>query len=559
MHVARGIGFIMPWRRGTQTDGKDMAEFNNQESDAQILWEDVVDMLAADGLAPSTLAMLQSCEALDLTDDTLTISAKSGFVRRNVEKNAELIKGALARAAFQPMELAVSLNRGGASIPSAPSPAAQAQPAAPAQQSSPTQMPQPTTFAKATSPAAPHPTVTNQTTISREDLERLLNPSAEPEQNVESEQDALAHRRKNPLVQDIAPADSQLTFDTFVEGEENQLAFQAAKAVANGSNGYNPLFIYGGPGMGKTHLLKAIQNYLAVNDPDRICVYRNAREFVSDYTDAMVDTSRDVKRALEQNYHDIDVLIIDDIQGFRGAAKSINFFFDTFNYLTSNGKQIVLAADESPAELGLEERVTTRLDSGVTLSIQVPNYELKLGLIKAFYERMKADAIENGQHDYDGTLDDASLEFMAQRAGASIRTIKSFCQLCLLEATSRQARGEEFTREDISQIATKKWGADTRTFTIEQIQKFVEQRYSVSHADLISNKRNKGLMEPRHVAVWLARELTDSTLAQIGERFGGRTHATVKHSIKWVEDRRHEDRVVHDKIARMKEDLMAGA
>lgn len=172
---------------------------------------------------------------------------------------------------------------------------------------------------------------------------------------------------------------------------------------------------------------------------------------------------------------------------------------------------------------------------------------------------MKADAIENGQHDYDGTLDDASLEFMAQRAGASIRTIKSFCQLCLLEATSRQARGEEFTREDISQIATKKWGADTRTFTIEQIQKFVEQRYSVSHADLISNKRNKGLMEPRHVAVWLARELTDSTLAQIGERFGGRTHATVKHSIKWVEDRRHEDRVVHDKIARMKEDLMAGA
>lgn len=112
---------------------------------------------------------------------------------------------------------------------------------------------------------------------------------------------------------------------------------------------------------------------------------------------------------------------------------------------------------------------------------------------------MKADAIENGQHDYDGTLDDAALEFMAQRAGASIRTIKSFCQLCLLEATSRQARGEEFTREDISQIATKKWGADTRTFTIEQIQKFVEQRYSVSHADLISNKRNKGLMEPRHV------------------------------------------------------------
>lgn len=539
-----------------------MAENANMESDAQILWEDVVNMLEADGLAPSTLAMFKSCQAVDIDGNTLVISAGSGFVRRNVEKNAATIKAALERAAFQPMELTVGINRTGtaaqpaipvaATVPAAvPQPQEQA-----AQAAAPVTSPQP-----ATTPApipTPAPASRIQTSITREEFERMMSPEAAAREEP-SEEDVAARRKKNPLIQDIAPSDSQLTFDTFVEGEENQLAFQAAKAVANGCHGYNPLFIYGGPGMGKTHLLKAIQNYLAVNDPDRICVYRAAREFVSDYTDAMVDTSRDVKRALEQNYHDIDVLIIDDIQGFKGAAKSINFFFDTFNYLTSHGKQIVLAADESPAELGLEERVTTRLDSGVTLSIQVPNYELKLGLIKAFYERMKADAIENGQHDYDGTLSDEALEFMAQRAGASIRTIKSFCQLCLLEATSKQARGEEFGREDISQIAVKKWGADTRTFTIEQIQKFIEQRYSISHADLISNKRNKGLMEPRHVAVWLARELTDSTLAQIGERFGGRTHATVKHSIKWVEDRRSEDRVVHDKIARMKEDLMAGA
>lgn len=535
-----------------------MAENTNMESDAQILWDDVVSMLEEDGLAPSTLAMFKSCQAVDLTDDTLIISAGSGFVRRNVEKNAAIIKAALERAAFQPMELSVGINRAGM-----PASAAVPVAASVAQQVVQAQVPQvQATAAAAPTPApapapSPAPASRIQTSITREEFERMMSPegsqTAEP-----SEEDVAARRKKNPLVQDIAPSDSQLTFDTFVEGEENQLAFQAAKAVANGSHGYNPLFIYGGPGMGKTHLLKAIQNYLAINDPERICVYRGAREFVSDYTDAMVDTSRDVKRALEQNYHDIDVLIIDDIQGFKGAAKSINFFFDTFNYLTSHGKQIVLAADESPADLGLEERVTTRLDSGVTLSIQVPNYELKLGLIKAFYERMKADAVENDQHDYDGTLSDDALEFMAQRAGTSIRTIKSFCQLCLLEATSKQARGEEFGRDDISQIAVKKWGADTRTFTIEQIQKFVETRYAVSHADLISSKRNKGLMEPRHVAVWLARELTDSTLAQIGERFGGRTHATVKHSIKWVEECKTDDRVVYDKIVRMKEDLMAG-
>ena len=296
-----------------------------------------------------------------------------------------------------------------------------------------------------------------------------------------------------------------------------------------------------------------------MNVPDRICVYRQARDFVGDYTSAMLDTSRGVKEALEQNYHDIDVLIIDDIQGFRGAVKSVDFFFDTFNYLTSHGKQIVLAADESPAELGLAERVSSRLDSGVTLSIQVPNYELKYGLIRAFYQRMKADAAEDGLAGFDGEIDKESLEFMASRAGTNIRTIKAFCQSCLLAATTKQHRGEQFTREDIAQIAVAKWGLEQRTFTIEQIQKFVEQRYDISHADLVSNKRNKGLMEPRHVAVWLARELTDSTLAQIGERFGGRTHATVKHSIKWVEDRRHDDRLIHDKTSRMKEDLMSSS
>ncbi len=509
---------------------------NQAESDAQVLWDDVVELLGEEGTAPALLAMLKSCQATALTDESLTIAAGTGFVRRNVEKNASAIEACLERAAFQPLGLTVELSR--------------EREAAPA--------------------AAPQVTPT-QTTISPAELERLRAEEAQDRQAASpAPAAAAAHAqatpatapqapRKNPLVEGITAADSRLTFDTYVEGEENQLALQAAKAVANGSHGYNPLFIYGKSGLGKTHLLKAIQNYLAVNVPDRICVYRQARDFVGDYTSAMLDTSRGVKEALEQNYHDIDVLIIDDIQGFRGAAKSVDFFFDTFNYLTSHGKQIVLAADESPAELGLAERVSSRLDSGVTLSIQVPNYELKYGLIRAFYQRMKADAAEDGLAGFDGEIDEESLEFMASRAGTNIRTIKAFCQSCLLSATTKQHRGEQFTREDIAQNAVAKWGLEQRTFTIEQIQKFVEQRYDISHADLVSNKRNKGLMEPRHVAVWLARELTDSTLAQIGERFGGRTHATVKHSIKWVEDRRHDDRLVHDKTSRMKEDLMSSS
>ena len=504
------------------------------ESDAQVLWADVVDLIAEEGGQPALLAMLRSCKAADMDDASITIAAGSGFVKRTIEKNAATIESCLERAAFQPIRLFVELDRAGR---------AQGEPAAPA-------------------PVA--------TTISPAELARMREAEASQASygatgNVPAASASTAttpakpqrDRTANPLVEGITAADSRLTFDTYVEGEENQLALQAAKAVANGSHGYNPLFIYGKSGLGKTHLLKAIQNYLAVNVPDRICVYRQARDFVGDYTSAMLDTSRGVKEALEQNYHDIDVLIIDDIQGFRGAAKSVDFFFDTFNYLTSHGKQIVLAADESPAELGLAERVSSRLDSGVTLSIQVPNYELKYGLIKAFYQRMKADAAEDGLAGFEGEISEDNLEYMASRAGTNIRTIKAFCQSCLLAATTKQHRGEQFTREDIAQIAVAKWGLEQRTFTIEQIQKFVEQRYDISHADLVSNKRNKALMEPRHVAVWLARELTDSTLAQIGERFGGRSHATVKHSIKWVEERRDADRVVHDKISQMKEDLMS--
>ena len=517
---------------------------NTQESDAQLLWADVVAMLEDEGTAPATLAMFKSCEATELTEDTLVLAVDGGFVKRNVEKNAPTIEALLERAAFQPMHLRVEAKRARG---------AGAQPTAPVSAGAATTI-TPDALARmraqeaashvqehaASQPAAPAPAA----------------PSA---QHSAPGTPAPAPREHNPLVEDITAADSRLTFDTFVEGEENQLAFQAAKAVANGSGGYNPLFIYGKSGLGKTHLLKAIQNYLATNDPERICVYRQARDFVSDYTSAMVDTSRGVKEALERNYHDIDVLIIDDIQGFRGAAKSVDFFFDTFNYLTSHGKQIVLAADESPAELGLTERVASRLDSGVTIAVQVPNYELKYGLIKAFYERMKQDAAEDGLAGFDGTISEDNLEFMAKRAGTNIRIIKAFCQSCLLSASQRQARGEVFGREDVAQIAVTKWGREERYFTIEQIQGFVEGRYGVSHADLVSSKRNKEIKEPRHVAIWLARELTDSTLQQIGERFGGRTHATIKHSIKWVEDMRAEDRLLLDKTSKMKEDLMTSS
>ncbi|MBO7675229.1 MAG: chromosomal replication initiator protein DnaA, partial [Atopobiaceae bacterium] len=368
-------------------------------------------------------------------------------------------------------------------------------------------------------------------------------------------------RKANPLMEDITPTGSLLTFDRFVEGPQNKFAFDAAKQVANGNRNYNPLFIYGKSGLGKTHLLRAIQNYIAQNDPERVCVYRVATDFIDDYSRAMKNASSGAAAALAENYHNIDVLIIDDIQLMSTAAGTIGFFYDTFNYLVGHGKQIVLAADRTPSELGMgqsrfDERVTSRLDSGMTVSIQVPDYELKLQLIEAFYERMRADSRAEHIPGLDATISEDLLQLMAHRAGTNIRVIEGFVQSCLMLAFQREMSGQTLTPEDVESVADQKWPSGQRRVTVEQIQTAVEQSYGIDHTALVGGKRNKELMEPRHVAIWLTRELTDNTLADIGKHFGGRTHATVKHSIGVIEDGMREDRVLQDRVSRIRDSIL---
>ncbi|MBQ1449878.1 MAG: AAA family ATPase, partial [Eggerthellaceae bacterium] len=327
---------------------------------------------------------------------------------------------------------------------------------------------------------------------------------------------------------------------------------------------YNPLFIYGKSGLGKTHLLRAIQNYIAQNDPDRLCVYKDASTFMSEYVSAMQNRDNGDFEALRNNYHGIDVLIIDDIQTFLNKTSTITFFFDLFNYLSSNGKQIVLAADRSPAQLGMgksgfDERITSRLGSGFSISIQVPSFELKLLLIKEFYRRQKEDALRTHIPYMNGTITDDDLRFMAERAGNNIRDIEGFVQSCIIMASRRNGAREVLTRDDILRIAGEKWPMSKKQVTIAQIQRLVETYYDVSHNDLVGDKRNKELMEPRHIAIWLSRELTDSTLADIGKRFGGRSHATIKHSISWVERQKKEDKTFYDQISRIQDTIIEGS
>lgn len=366
---------------------------------------------------------------------------------------------------------------------------------------------------------------------------------------------------KNPY-QEAVPnvVGSKLTFDRFVQGEENMFAFQAAQQVACGINSqsYNPLFIYSKSGLGKTHLLRAIQNYIIQNDPERVCIYKTATEFVDEYTRAW--QSIEHKGALYERYKHVDVLIIDDIQNMRTAAGTIKFFFDTFNTLMASGKQIVLAADRSPQELQMgeskfDERETSRMDSGVTVTIQVPNYELKYNLINSFYDYMHHDAENNAEKDMLGTITPEQRAYMARLAGSNIRVIEGFVHTCLMQAGRLKHLKKQLTDADILAIAEKKWPKQQKIVTMEQVQHVIEMRYGVDHKDLIGSKRNKELMEPRHVCIWLIRELTDSTLADIGEKFGNRTHATIKHSITWVNAKKKEDRLFYDRLVSIKQEI----
>ena len=514
------------------------------ESDAEALWQDALDLLAAQARLPeSVLAMLRNCTPTSMEGGVLRLETPMRLVLKNVSKNAAVVEECLTQAAFEPMRLEVAFAPGAGAAPRPQTPSSSMSREEVAAWTAETSQPP----ARAAAP-------------------RSIAEDTWDERRADARDEELRRRReRNPLVEDISPATSKLTFERFVRGDENDIAYQAALQVANGMNStYNPLFIYGKSGLGKTHLLRAVQNYIARNDPSRLCVYRDASTFITEYTEAMRHSERSAASVLRQNYADIDVLIIDDIQKMAGKAGTVGFFFDTFNELVSNGKQIVLAADRTPAQLGMgkdgfDERVTSRLGSGFTTPVQVPSYELKLRLIETFCERMREDAERENVPALTGTIPPEARSYMAELAGTNIRLIEGYCQRCLFAATSAEGRGSEISREEIASLARECWPSTMRTVSIEDVQKAVEKYYDIDHASLVGNKRHKGLMEARHVAIWLSRELCDRTLADIGQHFGGRSHATVMHSISVVDEAKRDDKVFYDRLMQIRDSITGNA
>ena len=335
---------------------------------------------------------------------------------------------------------------------------------------------------------------------------------------------AVIARRKEPLENNLNP---KFRFDAFVEGKSNQLALAAARQVAENPGGsYNPLFIYGGVGLGKTHLMHAVGNQLRINKPDARVVYLHSERFVADMVKALqLNAINEFKRY----YRSVDALLIDDIQFFAKKERSQEEFFHTFNALLEGGRQMIVTCDRYPKEIdGLEERLKSRFGWGLTVAVEPPELETRVAIL------MKKAAESNLELPYEPAF------FMAQRIQANVRELEGALKRVMASAHfSGRTIDVEFVRETLKDLLA----LQDKLVTIENIQRTVAEYYKIKLSDMLSKRRNRSVARPRQTAMYLAKQLTTRSLPEIGEAFGGRDHTTVIHAcrtIKGLEETTHE-------------------
>lgn len=314
------------------------------------------------------------------------------------------------------------------------------------------------------------------------------------------------------------------TFRNFVVGEENRYAYSAAMTAATTPGVFNPLYIYGSTGMGKTHLIQAVANHVIANNPDAVVRYVTCEQFLNSYLDSLHNKSVFHSHFEFRNYfREVDVLLIDDVHQLGGKEQLQEEFFNTFNTLHNAGKQIILTSDKQPSDIpGLEARLVTRFQSGVTTQITAPTYETRLSIL---------------QHEQTEQLKLAPeiLQYIAARVSSSIRTLKgALMRLVAYASMTRSPSVPMAVAEDLlADLLDKE--AESRKVTIDGIQKTVAEHFGLRVTDLTGSKRPKNIAEPRMIAMYLSREMTDHSLVEIGSAFGGRNHATVLHALSQVE------------------------
>jgi chromosomal replication initiator protein len=322
-----------------------------------------------------------------------------------------------------------------------------------------------------------------------------------------------------------APLDPRFTFDSFVVGKSNELAHAAARRVASSAKvQFNPLFLYGGVGLGKTHLMHAIAAEIRARDPERKVLYMSAEKFMYQFIRALryKDTM-----AFKEQFRSVDVLMIDDVQFIAGKDATQEEFFHTFNALVDQNKQIVLSADKSPSDLeGVEERVKSRLGWGLVADIHPTTYELRLGILQAKAERIGV------------AVPVKVLEFLAHKITQNIRELEGALNRITAHAT---LIGRPITIDSAQEVLHDLIRANDRRVTIEEIQKRVAEHFSIRLADMHSPRRARAVARPRQVAMYLSKQLTSRSLPEIGRKFGGRDHTTVMHAVRKIEELRASD------------------
>lgn len=313
------------------------------------------------------------------------------------------------------------------------------------------------------------------------------------------------------------------TFDNFVEGKSNQLARAAASQVAdNPGTAYNPLFIYGGTGLGKTHLLHAVGNGILANKPDAKIAYMHSERFVQDMVRALQNNEME---KFKQYYRSVDALLIDDIQFFVGKDRTQEEFFHTFNALLEGNQQIILTSDRYPKEVDVEDRLKSRFGWGLTIAIEPPELETRVAILKR-------KALESNIN-----LADEVAFFIAKRLRSNVRELEGALNRVVANANfTGRAITIDFVREALRDLLA----LQDKLVTIDNIQKTVAEYYKIKVADLLSKRRNRSIARPRQIAMALSKELTNHSLPEIGDAFGGRDHTTVLHACRKVKSLREE-------------------
>ncbi len=357
-------------------------------------------------------------------------------------------------------------------------------------------------------------------------------------------QDGVARLREvaqPPKVRRQALPNPKYTFTTFVVGASNQFAHAACLAVAEApAKAYNPLFIYGGVGLGKTHLLNSIGNYVADRSDLRIA-YVTTEQF----TNEVINSIRyDKMTELRRRYRNVDMLLIDDIQFLAGKERTQEEFFHTFNSLYEAGKQIVLSSDRFPKEMpSMEERLRSRFEWGLIADLQPPDVETRIAIL-----RKKSE-------EEDIAISDEVIQLLAANLKSNIREIEG--ALIRLGAYA-SLTGQKITVDMAKNILRDLLGGKRKVITIEDIQEVVANRFHVKIADLKSKRRTKTLVHPRQIAMFLSRDLTDASFPEIGRDFGGKDHTTIIHACKQVQKSQETDTALRATIESLKEEIAKG-